>query len=136
LKQQAHTAEVDLNYTKYYPWLQPYVSMYPKKGSETDDKPTSDDEATKGDSSMWKLVEKAMADGTLEALRDGAQTQALQIRSKRPRSSSSTTPQTKDTHADRPGKSLKAGGRAHPVENQDTDMDDESDDGFFEKGDR
>jgi hypothetical protein len=67
-----HNAEVDLNYTLYYPLLKAYVSLYPKQQKE-DGKPGDSSPPTdgpKGDVNMWKTVEKAMEEQTLEELRE------------------------------------------------------------------
>ncbi|KAF2449981.1 hypothetical protein P171DRAFT_352076 [Karstenula rhodostoma CBS 690.94] len=67
-----HNAEVDLNYTLYYPLLKAYVSLYPKQQKEDsksgDAVPPKD--GPKGDVDMWKTVEKAMEEQTLEELRE------------------------------------------------------------------
>ncbi|KAF2637224.1 hypothetical protein P280DRAFT_500817 [Massarina eburnea CBS 473.64] len=75
-----HSAEVDLNYTTAYPLLRPYVSIFPRpekaKGESEADKGAADKQADefpdgpKGNVDMWKAVEKAMEDGTLEKLRN------------------------------------------------------------------
>ncbi|KAL1600654.1 hypothetical protein SLS60_007042 [Paraconiothyrium brasiliense] len=67
-----HNAEVDLNYTLYYPLLKTYVSLYPK-GQKEDGKSgdnTPPTEGPKGSVIMWKTVEKAMEEQTLEQLRE------------------------------------------------------------------
>lgn len=64
-----HNAEVDLNYTLYYPLLKAYVSLYPKQQKEAGDTPMPPD-GPKGDTDMWKIVEKAMEEHTLEELRE------------------------------------------------------------------
>lgn len=71
-----HNAEVDVNYSIYYPLLKPYVSLFPKvkKGDDTlgeVDKSGADNiDGPKGNPEMWKAVESAMQEGTLEALRE------------------------------------------------------------------
>jgi len=81
LRQRIHTAEVDVNYAMYYPLMKPYSSLYPKsKGKKSDYSEGGDDdsdskskkeevEGPKGDVEMWKAVEQAMEDGTLDKLR-------------------------------------------------------------------
>lgn len=67
-----HNAEVDLNYTLYYPLLKAYVSLYPKQqkeGAKASDAAAST-EGPKGDVEMWKMVEKAMEEQSLEQLRE------------------------------------------------------------------
>ncbi|KAF2502571.1 hypothetical protein BU16DRAFT_554625 [Lophium mytilinum] len=89
---RVHVAEVDLNYTMYYPLVRPYSALFPKNqgdGPTTRSYPTPDVEedsaggqdartfedrkaapSTKGDPTMWKAVERAMEEGTLDALRN------------------------------------------------------------------
>jgi hypothetical protein len=67
-------AEVDLNYTQYYPLLQRYISLYPQKGirgSETGNQDENIDDMTRKPP-MWAEVEKRMVDGTLDQLRNGS----------------------------------------------------------------
>jgi pullulanase/glycogen debranching enzyme len=80
-----HNAEVDVNYAIFYPLLKPYASLYPKskkdKASDSDeaadddaeDKANREVDGPKGDLDMWKAVEEAMAEGTLDALRNSKQ---------------------------------------------------------------
>ncbi len=90
-KQHLHEAKVNLNYTLYAPLDQKYISLYPstskpRKDQEDDDKLTNVrdlEEVTKDIEAglfrndncqkppLWYEVEKAMHNGTLEALRDG-----------------------------------------------------------------
>lgn len=69
-----HVAEVDLNYTQYYPLYQRYISLYPQKGvggNETGNQDEHIDDTTKKPP-MWAEVEKRMVDGTLNQLRNGS----------------------------------------------------------------
>jgi hypothetical protein len=88
LEQKVHNAEVDLNYTLYYPLLKPYVALF--RGSERENTQSAEpgqdgaDEAAKkepnhqeesksrGNVEIWKEVEKAMKKGTaaLDSLRN------------------------------------------------------------------
>ena len=90
-KRLLHEAKVDLNYTLYAPLNQKYISLYPstskpRKDQENDDKFTDVrdlEEITKDIEAgllrnencqkppLWYEVEKAMYNGTLEALKDG-----------------------------------------------------------------
>ena len=90
-KRQLHEAKVDLNYTLYSPLNQKYISLYPNTSKSRKDQEDNDrltdvrdlQEATKDieagllrndngqKPALWYVVEKAMNDGTLEALRDG-----------------------------------------------------------------
>lgn len=75
-------AEVGVNYAQYFPLVQPYVSLFPRKASDQDDrhdKDNGDDRDAsmepKGDEGMWRRVRQCMAEGTLDALRNGELTQ-------------------------------------------------------------
>lgn len=57
-------AEVDLNYTLYYPLLKPYISLYPRKGGG------QQPDGSRGDIDVWKKVERAMEEHSLEELRE------------------------------------------------------------------
>ena len=66
LKQATHRAEVDLNYTLYFPLMKKYQSLYPKGEA----KEANDAAAATERPEMWQNIERAMAEGTLEQLRD------------------------------------------------------------------
>lgn len=74
LKRKAHIAEVDVNYPQYYPYMTPYVSLWKKeKGVQGEDQYTANDEqddGAKGNIEIWRQVELAMRDGSLERLKD------------------------------------------------------------------
>ncbi len=74
IKAKMHVAEVDLNYTQYYPLYQRYISLYPQKDSnESEPRPPDEhNEDTTEKPPMWAEVEKRMADGTLNQLRNGS----------------------------------------------------------------
>lgn len=83
LESKIHNAQVDVNYAIYYPLMKPYSSLYPKskkvspedrqdgdqEDAETKGANNDRDTEPKGDVSMWRTVEKAMEEGTLDALR-------------------------------------------------------------------
>lgn len=79
LQKKVHNAEVDVNYAISYPLMKPYSSLYPtskkqktkSSGNDTDtnEKPEEID-GPKGDVMVWKLVEQALEEGTLEQLRN------------------------------------------------------------------
>jgi hypothetical protein len=81
LQQRIHNAEVDVAYATNYPLMKPYSSLYPKsKNRKADDSEDAEDtgedaknsaevDGPKGDVEMWKAVEKAMEEGTLNELR-------------------------------------------------------------------
>ncbi|KAF8864113.1 hypothetical protein BDZ45DRAFT_643423 [Acephala macrosclerotiorum] len=73
LKTQMHVAEVDLNYTQFYPLSEPYVSLYPPKGKGITEKEEDEEiEEAKPKPKMWAEVEKCMENKTLDRLRKRA----------------------------------------------------------------
>lgn len=74
IKAQLHVAEVDVAYTRYFPLLEAYVSLYPKKGSAADESttPTAKAALDAERPPMWKEIEEALARGprALEKMRD------------------------------------------------------------------
>jgi hypothetical protein len=72
LKQHVYTAQIDLNYTMYYPLVRNYCALYPTKKSE-EGKIRGGEEGTvvraRGDPEVWKIVETATKEGKLEALK-------------------------------------------------------------------
>ena len=72
-RKKVHIAEVDLNYSLYFPLDRPYSALYPtcKASSGKTFAPVEAHEAeSKGDRIIWGLVESAMESGTLKDLRD------------------------------------------------------------------
>jgi hypothetical protein len=69
-----HVAEVDLNYTQYYPLSQRYISLYPQKDITRSEKGSQDEhiDDTIKKPPMWVEVEKRMVDGTLNQLRNSS----------------------------------------------------------------
>lgn len=129
-----HTAQVDLNYTLYYPLTRKYCALFPAKGDAGNDEENQEIDparATK-DEAMWSRVEQATADGqgALQALRDewvspqpnnGAQNQKIRKGS----SSSAAVPSTKQRGVD--AKSAKGKVLEDQAEGEDDD------DGFFDE---
>lgn len=157
-----HVAEVDLNYTQYYPLYQRYIGLYPQKdvgGRENGNQDEHMDDTAKKPP-MWAEVEKRMVDGTLDQLRNGLSAPVVSQGKSR---SSKPTPMKSKTGSNQAkptgqfngtGNQSQAGftrqskvsGRfsehqkSGPVErhasNRTTDVkdvDDESDGGFFEE---
>ncbi|KAF2029321.1 hypothetical protein EK21DRAFT_68006 [Setomelanomma holmii] len=141
LQQRVHNVEVDVNYAIYYPLMKPYSSLYPKSKSrkndesdgagddEEDSKNKSDEiDGPKGDVEMWKAVENAMQDGTLEKLRysKDAVPGAPSQKSKKPK--------VKDGKKEKPdskskyGEQKSIGSQAYAAQEEDED----SEGGFFE----
>ena len=79
LKDKVHRAQVDLNYTLYYPLSEKYTSIYKRKDGQDSPDVTVADNSTISHGSethtpkpaMWDVIEQCMADSTLEALREG-----------------------------------------------------------------
>lgn len=97
LQKKIEKAQIDVNYTIYYPLTEKYISLYPQdkkkeiveghnrnvangdddaeeeeeKDMETseDDKPAEKEEGEKPP--MWEIIKKCMVDKTLDKLRDG-----------------------------------------------------------------
>lgn len=68
-----HVAEVDLNYAVYCPLQEKYTSIYSQQREDEDEETvTARHMGEKSWLPLWKVVEKRMEDGTLEALRNGA----------------------------------------------------------------
>ena len=143
LQKKLHNAEVDVNYAIAYPLMKPYSSLYPKskntksKSAETDDsdeaksKPEEID-GPKGDVMVWKMVEKAMEDGTLEALRNSKSREEIPgappKKSKTAKTKSTKDAPPKKTYAPLvvPANRREARAAAREAEEED------SDGGFFE----
>lgn len=79
-EEKVHEAQVDLNYTQYFPLDMAYSALFPgktvksKKGKEVSEEGGEGEENAmekKGDPDMWKLVEKCMEQRKLDALRNG-----------------------------------------------------------------
>jgi hypothetical protein len=75
LNKDLHIAEVDLAYTRYFPFLEKYVSLYPSHDQPPKELPQDAKNRhwlarPRGD--MWKVIEIAMASGEagLERVRD------------------------------------------------------------------
>jgi hypothetical protein len=68
-KAQMHVAEVDLNYTQYFPLNERYVSLYPAKSAGMDQGAGQAEDAI-AKPAMWAIVEKSMENGTLNQLRN------------------------------------------------------------------
>ncbi|OAK99203.1 hypothetical protein IQ06DRAFT_16310 [Phaeosphaeriaceae sp. SRC1lsM3a] len=127
LAQRVHNAEVDVNYAIYYPLMKPYSSLYPKskkpkaedseeaEDTGEDSKNSAEQDGPKGDVEMWKAVEQAMEDGTLEKLRYSKHALPAEPpkKSKKPKVKENKKEVEKKTHAA-------------------AEEDEDSDNGFFE----
>ncbi|MCJ1389512.1 18S rRNA maturation protein [Xylographa bjoerkii] len=140
LQNTIHEAEVDLNYTMYYPLAEKYQSLYPRTGSqEARDDSEGNEIGGRGERKLggerpplWFLIERAMAEGTLEALRDGKGDRVVSLKSKPQASIHSKAAKGVETRHitdinRRDGVKLEGGAVSN---NEDDDM---SDGGFFEE---
>ncbi|KAE9988376.1 hypothetical protein EG328_011136 [Venturia inaequalis] len=140
LEQDVHIAQIDLNYTQYYPLAQTYSSLYPTKKGE-DGKQYGDEEETKegvrGNLAMWKEVEQATKDGErkLEELRhridwDRIRTTTLAAR---PKAAAASPSDPASMQSNSGGVKLPKNRRETREEaRKQADDDDDSDGGFFE----
>lgn len=125
LKAKAEGAEVDLNYTMYFPLEKEYVSLWPaKRNKDDEDENDGKDTERQGDSDMLEVVRKCMKEGTLKDLREGRLTdQGERI-------------QEEKESASRPAKGKrngKAGGSKHARDDAAEESgEDETGGGFFE----
>lgn len=137
LARRVQDAEVDINYAQYYPLDRHYVSLFPRrktKGDDDDNSEEGEDGANgneaiverKGDTEMWERVKQCMANGTLDALRNGKLTEAEE-----------SVPEKKEKHKadeDTTARSVRQQrkGLAGTEDREEKEADKDSDDGFFE----
>jgi hypothetical protein len=141
IKNRIHIAQINVNYTIYYPLSEKYISLYPQDkkkktsatsededqdGSDSDELPPKSGVGKNEKPPLWAIVEKCTANGTLDKLRNGKlnigfdgkpKSAAAEKRSDGLPSSSQTT------------REKAASKKAQKYENED---DDDSDGGFFE----
>jgi hypothetical protein len=95
LQRQIHDAEVAVNYAIYYPLMKPYSALFGRTKQDKGDTGKEGDgeemeeqrqdpknKSPKGDPTMWAAVERAMAEGTLDALRnsdDGSAARKIKV---------------------------------------------------------
>lgn len=125
LLRKIHNADVDVNYTLYYPLLKPYVSLFPRKEGGSGDGPV---DGPKGNLDMWRAVEKAMEDGKLEALRNSKDGVTV-LRGKDSARQGNRRQEREDR---KKGKSKDAASSARKEDENDHEGEDDSDGGFFE----
>lgn len=138
LQQRIHNTEVDVNYAVYYPLMKPYSSLYPKsKNRKTSDSEEAEDtgedsknsaeiDGPKGDVNMWRTVEKAMEDGTLEKLRYSKDAVPAEPPKKKPKAKESKKPKPEGKMDKSQEKA--SGSKSYAAQEED----EESDGGFFE----
>lgn len=138
-EKKIHNAEVDVNYAIYYPLMKPYSSLYPKSKkqkdapedgeAETDGKSKSQEtDGPKGDVEMWRAVEHAMEEGTLDALRNSKDAIPAAPRQK---SKATKDKQLKKDKLDKKDKA-HAKKQENSSHHEMQEEDEESDGGFFE----
>jgi hypothetical protein len=124
LESRAYIAEVDFNYTQYYPHMTVYQSLWTKEKGEDEEWKYKDNgrqqDGAKGNVAMWRGVEKASQNGTLEKLRDSVDEEKVE----RIRKSIATM-------GTAPGAEVKAKNR-QAVDADGDDEEDETGVGFFE----
>ena len=135
LEKAVHEAEVDLNYTLFYPLAKKYHSLYPRtleQGPENEHEIGGKGERKVGGQRppLWSLVETSMAEGTLEALRDGKPGSLLAERPKPLVRSTLVVRNLKKPSREGAVEGTKSPGGAASERNEEGDM---SDGGFFER---
>lgn len=74
IEKQFHIADVDWYYAKYFPFMEPYISLYPKAKEESghDDEPIAKRALHVERPPVWKEIEDAMESGerALEAIQE------------------------------------------------------------------
>ena len=135
LEKAVHEAEVDLNYTLFYPFVKKYHSLYPRtpeQGPENEHEIGGRGERKVGGlrPPLWSLVEKSMAEGTLEALRDGKAGILVAERQKPPVRLSVVAQNLKNSSRQGPAEGTNSTGGVGSQKDEEGDV---SDGGFFER---
>lgn len=144
LEQEIYIAQVNLNYTIYYPLAEKYIALYAtqqkkkKTGESADDgdsktvyKPVHATAAEKPP--MWHVVERCMKEGTLDRLREGKLGDSSAKVENEGRKEKDAKTKNKQKEGGASGKSSdKAGSRRRDVPVVPEEHDEESDGGFFE----
>lgn len=145
LESRINTARIDLNYTIYCPLTEKYISLYPNQRHGQGPELASSNLIRNNSGEkppLWYTVEKSMKDNTLELLRDGKLRVGLSGETLKPAADLNGQDGgtinlpilgKKDTR--------KEAGSAHNAKNANsssargtrTEVDDESDGGFFEE---
>ncbi|EOD51110.1 putative rrna-processing protein efg1 protein [Neofusicoccum parvum UCRNP2] len=127
LEREKHVAEVDLNYTLYYPLIRPYVSLYATSKVKDDQSGSANTTRIGGDKEMWDMVENKMQDNTLEALRNG-----LEWRQGASAATPTAAPMEKKSKKPHTTKSTASGAKSVSTSAKEEESGDDSDGGFFE----
>lgn len=74
LEKELHIADVDWYYTRYFPFMEPYISLYPagKTKEESGDEPIAKRALHSERPPVWKEIEEAVKEGqkALEAIQE------------------------------------------------------------------
>lgn len=139
LEKRVKDAEVDVDYAQYFPLDQNYVSLFPRKqddGSGEGDRDSLDGQSPaaerKGDVGMWERVKQCMADGTLDALRNGKMTDVERSEEHAVLMLSSAKGQQRKRRGDVRGHAAKRNASTKSPAGGRSESDDESEGGFFE----
>lgn len=151
IKKDIHICEVDISYTVYFPYLEPYISLYPRVDGKSE---STDDEKSSAASNLhterpalWTVVEKAMEEGTpalerlrdrrpkgISAAKDSAESHTKNASTKPKRKGPTKREDPFKTHPDRQQHGSERYGRGHAQEEEanETDGSDGDGGGFFE----
>ncbi|KZF22217.1 hypothetical protein L228DRAFT_283385 [Xylona heveae TC161] len=83
LKAEIHTAEVDLNYTLFYPLDQKYTSLYAGKDITSAENSMTQGIEGRQNGPMWREIERRMGEGSLDELRNGSRKEIGQSKSRK-----------------------------------------------------
>ncbi|ERS97199.1 uncharacterized protein SPSK_02659 [Sporothrix schenckii 1099-18] len=146
LAQDLAVAEIDVLYPQYYPFLEPYVSLYPqsKKGKDgEDDKEDKEDKDGKSTAPfsrsprppMWEEIKAAYEAGGLRALQNIRDRQPpKEGKQSKDAKGSKPSKASKASKADKAGTDNKPGKTAKSKESKKVEVESDSDDGgFFEE---
>ncbi|KAJ9224599.1 putative nuclear protein [Paecilomyces variotii] len=169
LASRIHTARVNLNYTIYSPLTEKYISLYPDKKKKNKDRDSgndanSDSDSQKGDKRsrsesqqpqeytiqtndsgekppLWYVVEKCMADGTLDLLRegklnigaDGKESTTVTELASANRSVPTQKPSKEEKQKKEKSKTEKIRADSRKTSQRGGESDEDSDGGFFEE---
>ncbi|KAI1762524.1 hypothetical protein GGR53DRAFT_532559 [Hypoxylon sp. FL1150] len=143
LKADLHKANIDSLYTRYFPFRERYISLYPVQslglsvlgGAKTEDASTAAHALHADRPPMWKVIEEASEKGTPALVEIQERKRAVDQIKKPEQSSRDAVPsKTQPTKANKTDSKTtqKGKGRAKQSEQQPSDPGDESDGGFFE----
>jgi hypothetical protein len=130
LAREADECELDVQYAMYYPLDVPYVALYPShkkaEGQEEDSDGKVVEVVRQGDTEMRALLKKCVAEGRLDALRNGKLDKDGNYKPVEGAGNDETKTKEKKKAEDKSGKR-----KAEEMEPE-AASDDESDGGFFE----